>query len=329
MSLFGKRESTLEMLVDGKFVCTECNKLLHLANYTPLVAGQCEHCHKVNFIPMKVGDFFLIGPLGGGGMGAVYRSLRVNTTEEYAVKILPRGGLTDADLIGNLQSEAQVANALRSHPCLANLVDSGFADGEHYMAMEFIKGERLDSHIERLSKLPEFDVLLIGLRLLSALAHIYSCGYLFRDMKPQNVIVTADAGAFLFDFGICMSLEDSLIDHGDTIVGSPIYFPPERILGEGERGCSEIYSLGMVLYFAISGSNYFTAKEIDAIARQHVRNARLSTMEHKLKDISPDIATIIDRMIRRPMDERYQTFAEVERDMTRSLQTRLNPASAA
>ena len=148
-------------------------------------------------------------------------------------------------------------------------------------------------------------------------------------MKPQNVIVTADAGAFLFDFGICMSLEDSLIDHGDTIVGSPIYFPPERILGEGERGCSEIYSLGMVLYFAISGSNYFTAKEIDAIARQHVRTARLSTMEHKLKDISPDIATIIDRMIRRPMDERYQTFAEVERDMTRSLQARLNPASAA
>ena len=58
MSLFGKRESTLEMLVDGKFVCTECNKMLHLANYTPLVAGQCAHCHKVNFIPMKIGDFF-------------------------------------------------------------------------------------------------------------------------------------------------------------------------------------------------------------------------------------------------------------------------------
>lgn len=329
MGLFSKRETTIDLLVEGHFVCTECGKILELNKYTPLVAGQCEYCNRVNFIPMKVGDFYLVGPLGGGGMGAVYRSLRLNETVEYAVKVLPRGGRTDADLIDNLQSEAIVAEALRSHPCLANLVEHGYEDGEHYMAMGFIKGERLDSRIERLSKLDELDVLLIGLRLLSAIAHIYNRGFLFRDMKPQNVIVCEDTGAFLFDFGICMSLADALIDHGDTIVGSPIYFPPERILGEGEHGCSEIYSLGMVLYFAIKGSNFFTAKEINAIARQHVRNARLSTIDHKLKGIAPDIAGIIDRMIRRPMDERYQTFSEVERDMTRALQARLNPEAAA
>ena len=87
MGLFSKRQNTPDLLASGRFVCSECNKLLDLAGYTPLVAGQCEHCHKVNFIPKKDGDFFLVAPLGGGGMGSVYKSVRLNSTDEFAVNI--------------------------------------------------------------------------------------------------------------------------------------------------------------------------------------------------------------------------------------------------
>ena len=90
-----------------------------------------------------------------------------------------------------------------------------------------------------------------------------------------------------------------------------------------ESAASEIYSLGMVLYYATMGENYFSAKEVMQIARQHVRQARLSSKDHKMKDVSPDIAAIIDKMIKRDIDQRYQSFLEVERDVLRVLRDRL------
>jgi len=191
--------------------------------------------------------------------------------------------------------------------------------------MQCIDGERLDKRIQRLRKLPEVEALLIALRILAGETHIYNQGFLFRDMKPENVIVNND-GAFLFDYGICIRVEDAYEDMGDVVSGSPIYWPPERVMGEVEMARSEIYSIGMVLYHCVQGEPYFQAKEIDAMARKHVRSFRLSNFDQKMKGLNPDLARVIVKMIARDPNDRYQSFAEVEYELTRILEKRLSKA---
>ncbi len=297
----------------GRLLCGGCKKLVPLEGQPPLTIAKCAFCNRHNFIPLRVGGFWLVEPLGGGGMGSVYKACHEDKgEEEFAVKVLPRGELQNQAFINNLLHEAELCKHLSGHPCLVNFVDSGFDNSEHYMATEFISGERLDKRIEARGRLPEHEVLALGLRLLSAEAHICQKGYLYRDMKPENVIITKGRGAVLYDYGICMTLEDAIADQGDTFEGSPLYFPPERVLGEGERPYSEIYSLGMVMYHTLTGKPYFSSDEVNTIARQHLSFLRLLNKGAKMKNIRADLAEVIDRMIKRNPVHRYQSFIEVE-----------------
>lgn len=314
----------LDAFTQGAWVCTDCGYPSSLADYEPLVAGKCSHCGAVNFVPLKLGKFWLFYPLGGGGMGSVYKAYWEEQPDKFfAVKILPRNQKDNPRLIEALEEETRIIGALGEHPCIVSMVSAGCTDGEHYLATTYVDGERFDKRIERVGKLPENDVLLIGLRLLAAEAHIYNRGYLFRDLKPENIILTETEGAYLFDYGICMPVKEAMEEPGDVIQGSVLYFPPERIGGEGEQVSSEIYCLGMVLYHALTGKPFFTANEIRGIARMHLREARLSSLDSKLKRVKPDVAVIIDRMTKRAPEDRYQNFVEAERDIFNVLRQRL------
>jgi serine/threonine-protein kinase len=304
----------------GVFECSNCHTDNPLEGYVPLGVDACQKCNTPHFIPQYIGGFWLFHPLGGGGMGAVYKAYHADDPDnEYAVKVLPRDQKDNPMLIANLEAESGIINALGEHPCIVSAVDCGQADGEMFLAMRFVEGDRLDRMIAEQGSMDEKEVALIGLRILAGEAHIYNQGYLFRDLKPENVIITEEDGAFLFDYGICMRVEEALLDPGDIIQGSPLYFPPERLTGDGERACSEIYSLGMVLYHCLAGQPYFSAKEINTIARQHMRSTRLA--DTKMKNISPYFAAIIEKMIRREPQERYQTFIEAERALYQMLMT--------
>jgi serine/threonine-protein kinase len=327
MALFFKKKRELhplEALSQGYLQCSDCDQMLPLQQYEPLVAGKCDGCGSINFVPMRVGKFWLFYPLGGGGMGAVYKAYWEEKPDDFfAVKILPRQQTENPRLIEALEEEAAIIGALGQHPCIVSSVGAGFVDNEHYLATTFVDGERFDKRIERLGKVPEMDVLYIALRLIAAEAHIYNRGFLFRDLKPENIIITEADGAFLFDYGICMAVKTALEDPGDIVQGSVLYFPPERLGGEGEQVSSEIYCLGMVLYHALTGKPFFSANEIRGVARMHMREARLSSLEGKLKKVKPDIAVIIDRMTKRAPEDRYQNFAEAERDIFNVIRTRM------
>jgi serine/threonine-protein kinase len=323
--LFSKKRDPLEAYFDDSFWCTGCGKGVSLEGLVPLTPVNCPHCDDVNLVPLNVGDFWLYRPLGGGGMGAVYKAVRESQPDrEFAVKILPREHVENQRLIDTLVREAEIATAISGHPGMVNTIDSGI-DGEPYLAMEYIKGDRLDQRISKGGTLTENETILVGLRLLSALTHIYNRGYLFRDMKPQNVMYVEGEGAVLYDYGICMTLYDSLYDDADIIEGSPIYFPPERITGDGETAASELYSLGMVMYHALTGHPYFSAKEIASLANQHIRNARVKT-EGKMRKVTPELAKIVDRMIKREQHDRYQSFHEAEFYLGELLRQRLEAA---
>jgi eukaryotic-like serine/threonine-protein kinase len=321
---FQKKEiHPLPTYLQGGFICSKCQKPVPLQGFAPLEMGRCPFCGGPNFIPQKISKFWLFYPLGGGGMGAVYKAYHEDAPDNfYAVKVLPREKKEDPELIQNLQSEAAIVTDLGQHPCIICGIESGYRDGEHYLASQFVEGERLDKRIERMGTLPDIEVLLISLRLLPALAHIYNSGYLFRDLKPENVLITEDSGAFLYDYGICMRVEKALDDSGEFVEGSPFYMPPERLSGGGERAYSEIYSLGMLLYNALAGKTYFSASELKQLAQQLMRSVRLSNLDSKMKKVTPDIARIIDKMIKREPERRYQTFIEAERDVIEVLNQR-------
>lgn len=324
MWLFGtqkKQPRPLDAFCRGCFLCRECGAQLPLARYYPLSMSPCIHCQAVNFVPMRVAGYWLIAPLGGGGMGSVYKAFHEHDDGTfYAVKVLPRQQVDNPALIANLQQEARVHQAVGRHRAIATCVEVGCDDGEHYLVSEFLEGERLDERIRRCGRIPPEELLPIGLRLLGALAHIHNRGYLYRDIKPENVIIVPAEGAVLYDFGISIPIEDALEDPGETVQGSPIFFPPERLTGEGEGPSSELYSLGMVLYDAATGHAYFTQKGVNTIASMHMRELRSSHRDRELREVWPDGAELILRLIARHPEERPQSFIEAEAQMTELLQ---------
>ena len=172
----------------------------------------------------------------------------------FSVKILPRNQRENSDLIKKLEKEADLVYKLGKHPCLFTGVESGYEDGEHYLAMEFHDGERLDKCFDEQRTLTEVDVLIIALRLLSAETHIYNRGYLYRDLKPENILIFPPEGAFLYGYEHCQTLESICEATHEPDGGLQYYVSPERFLGETEGLPSEIYSLGMLLYHLLAGT---------------------------------------------------------------------------
>ncbi|RMD73957.1 MAG: serine/threonine protein kinase, partial [Lentisphaerae bacterium] len=248
----------------GSLICEGCRRAYPLAGFQPLTMESCPQCGDLIFVPMKIDDFWLMEPLGSGGMGSVYKAWHPDYEDQYlAVKIAPRFN-TAANLRPNLIREIETLRAIGFHPAIANLVFAKEDPEQPYMVTHFIDGERLDLRIRRLGKLSEEEVLLTALTLLSALAFIYQCGFLYRDLKPQNIIVTEE-GPCLIDFGICRSIRELDRMPEPSVEGSALYCPPERMRQEKEGPWSEIYSLGMVMYHALAGAPYVTARDIETI----------------------------------------------------------------
>ena len=319
----------LEVFQQGQFACIYCGGLMVIDDLPPLQAVICAYCGKELHVPQRIAGFWLFQYLGGGGMGIVFKACHEAYPDRFfAVKILPRGPKRDNPrLARNLENEASIAATLGEHPCLVRVLAAGQADGEHYMAMDYIAGDRLDKRIKNAGKMPENEVLLMALRVLAGLTHIYNRGFLYRDLKPGNIMISDTEGAYLYDFGICMSVEEALEEPAEDIVaGTPLYFPPERITGDGETAASEIYSLGMVMYHAMTGRSYFSARELDSLSRNDVR-PMLLTARNKMDGISPYVAAVIEKMIQRDIAKRFQTFQDVERDIVRLLWLRLRRGS--
>ncbi|RMD80131.1 MAG: serine/threonine protein kinase [Lentisphaerae bacterium] len=301
----------------GQLVCSGCSGLIEFFELSPLSVVTCPNCATQNLVPQKIGKYWLYHPLAVGGMGAVYKAYREGEPDVfYAVKILPRQERDNPTLIANLKAEIQVLQDIGNFPGIVYSTDSGFEDNEYYLATRFVDGESLDERIMRLGKLAETEVLFVALRILAAEHHIYSRGYLYRDLKPENILFSPEEGCFLCDFGICMHINEAgRVDTGDMIQGSPLYLPPERLLGEGEDVYSEIYSLGLVMYHMLTGRSFFEGDDIEKIARMHVEPPPLAYYNERLGQLAPDLARVIAKMIRREPKDRYQTFLEVERDL--------------
>ena len=299
----------IQSLNNGHIPCGKCGVDIPLKTYTPLSIDRCPKCETPMFIPMLIKDYWLYEPLGGGGMGSVYHAFHQDNLDfEVAVKLLPRERKSDSFLIESLITEAKICWQLGEHQHLNKVIDYGRFKNEYYAVFEFIEGTRLDQIIDSPVQRSNRQVVLWALQILSAEQHMYDKGFLFRDLKPQNIIIDKNGNVKLFDYGLALSIDEALHNDSDQIQGSPYYMPPERIVGSGESQFSEIYSLGMVLFHIIAGHPYYSAEDIKSLVGKHVVSLRVNDVGQKLPPkTNRHLIAILDKMIQRVSERRFTT----------------------
>ena len=250
-------------------------------------------------------------------MGSVYQALSEDESGTYAVKVLSRDQHDNQELIDAIIREGEIGKLLGKAPNIAEVIDYGYEDGEYFIISHQVEGTRLDVFISTASHLSEKQALDILIQLIDAEIHIVNCGFLYRDIKPENIIIAEDTTSVkLVDFGLCISLEQAANpEETDTLEGSPHYLPPERIVAEPEGEHSEIYSLGMLLFHMLSGTTYFSRTEIMKLMAKHVEALRMASVTTRLKYCSPKVLAILDKMIQRNPNERYRKLIPLRADL--------------
>lgn len=298
---------------DQQVPCASCSARVDIGGYPPLATLPCPKCTKDVMVPYQLGDYLLYRVIGGGGMGYVFKAVsQTYTDEEFAVKIVPPERADDQTLIAALHNEAEIAAEFREHPNVMTSVELGEDKGVHFFVSEYIRGQRWDDRVFRYGRMSEEELLPMILTLLGVERDIYQRGYLFRDLKPENLMIRAQNQPVLIDFGLCMGVVDAMFETEDMMTdGAPHFMPPERLTGEGESVWSEVYSLGMLMYYSLTGQTFFESGEVQETAERYLTDGREDLIFENI-GLGEGLAQIVLRAIQPEPSERYVSFESLE-----------------
>ncbi len=209
------------------------------------------------------GRYRIIGILGRGGMGEVYRADDLRLGQAVALKLLPADLGHDPVRLAQFHNEVRTARHV-SHPNVCRMYDIGEADGLLYLSMEYVDGEDLATSLRRIGRFPEDKALDIARQLCAGLAAAHQRGVIHRDLKPANVMLDGDGRVRVMDFGLA-----SIGRADDIRAGTPGYMAPEQLLGRDVTVRSDIFALGLVLYELFTGRRAFTATTVGDLVSQH------------------------------------------------------------
>jgi serine/threonine-protein kinase len=284
-----------------------------------------------------VGPYKLIRELGSGGMGSVWLAERTDMLQGRQVALkLPHGAWKRAGLAERLAREREILATLE-HPNIARLYDAGVTpEGQPWLALEFVEGERLDAHC-RSRALPVKARLQLFLQVARAVAHAHAHLVVHRDLKPANILVTAAGEVRLLDFGIAKLLDaeaavESELTREAGRAFTPEYASPEQILGQPIGTASDVYSLGVVLYELLTDERpYRLDRAAPAAMAQAVAQAtaglavsRPSTRapQARRRALRGELDTIVLKALKRQPQERYATVSAFAEDVQRHLEQR-------
>jgi serine/threonine protein kinase len=276
----------------------------------------------------SIGKYRILGQLGRGGMGIVYKAVDETLDREVAIKVL-NPDLADERPIKRFRAEATILARL-NHPDIATIYDLVDAAGDLLIVMEFVHGETLEAISARSGALPPTSAAALIDRVLSALAHAHRAGIVHCDVKPANIMVTAHGGVKIMDFGTARvrGAERGTLD--GCMTGTPAYMAPEQVLGDEVDARADVYGTGVVLYRLLTGHLPFVADNTIAIVQKQVADA--PTPLHVHRDGLPDwCETIVQRALAKSPDERFQTadeFRHALQSATGSISGSTNPLGA-
>jgi serine/threonine protein kinase len=262
----------------------------------------------------RLGPYVIHDQIGQGGMGAVYLAEHETLRRKVAVKVLTPT-TSDARLaIERFLREARAAAAL-DHPNIVRIFDVAAQDDTHYLVMEYVDGETLESVLEKAGAVPCGRAVAFVTQALAGLQHAYEKGFVHRDIKPANLMLTRDGTVKILDMGLARSFTSQsdklteLMDQG-AVVGTADYISPEQALNSPDVDIrSDIYSLGATFYALVTGSPPFTGNTTQKLMQHQMKEApSLSDVD---QTFPPGLAHIASKMMRKRPDDRYQTPGEV------------------
>jgi serine/threonine-protein kinase len=254
------------------------------------------------------GRYRIVSLLGRGGMGEVYRADDLKLGQPVALKFLPEALSSDGAALARFHREVRVARQV-SHRNVCRVYDIGEIEGQHFLSMEFIKGEELASLLRRIGRLPADKAVEIARQLCAGLAAAHDNHVLHRDLKPANVMIDADGNVRVTDFGLAGLVEE--IGGDELRAGTPAYMAPEQLAGKEVSVRSDIYSLGLVLYEVFTGKRAFEAGTLDELLRLRQSEATPTNPSSLVKEIDPLVERVILRCLEKDPKGRPSSALQV------------------
>jgi len=245
----------------------------------------------------------ILEQLGGGGMAIVYKGRDTFLNRLVTIKVLRPEFTCDEDFVKRFRREAQAVASL-SHPNIVSIYDVGRENDVHYLVMEYVEGDNLKNLIRAQGALPQERIIQIARQVAEALQHAHENNIVHRDVKPQNILITAVGRAKLTDFGIAREATTATLTQSDTVLGSVHYISPEQARGETSDERSDLYSLGVVMYEMATGVLPFQGDTPIGVALKHIKE--VPALPSSLNPaVSPALERIITRAMAKNIVDRY------------------------
>jgi serine/threonine protein kinase/tetratricopeptide (TPR) repeat protein len=279
-------------------------------------------------IGQTISHYRILEQLGAGGMGVVFKAQDNRLERAVALKFLPENLVQQPQALERFRREARAASAL-NHPGICTIYDVGEQDGQAFIAMEFIDGESLRSHIHG-KPLPLVELLDLGIQIAEALDAAHAEGIIHRDIKPANIFVTKRGRAKVLDFGLAKLVPKGVANVGadsaarpsdstsivGIISGTPSYMSPEQVRGDDLDARTDIFSLGLVLYEMATGTQAFRGGTGGAIIEAVLTRPPASVRSIN-PNLPPRLEAIIEKALHKDRGQRYQHAAEILADLQR------------
>jgi WD40 repeat protein len=267
--------------------------------------------------PQTIGGYEILGELGRGGMGVVYKARQTSLKRLVALKMIHAGNHTSAELRDRFRGEAEVVARLK-HPNIVEIHEVGEAEGRPYFSLEFVEGGTLDRKLAGTPMPPAQAAELMEV-LARAVHHAHVHGIVHRDLKPGNVLLTLAGQPKISDFGLAKQLQsDTRVTQTGSVIGTPSYMAPEQAAGRlneiGPR--TDVYALGATLYEMLTGRPPFRGTSVLDTLEQ-VRHVEPAGPRRLQPNVPRDLETICLKCLRKEPAQRYESALELAEDLRR------------
>ena len=265
----------------------------------------------------KAGRYEIVGELGRGAMGIVYKAVDPVIGRTVAVKTIRLSeegtGLKHDELLARFKTEARAAGLL-THPNIVVVFDAGEEDGLYYITMELVEGKSLQALLDGGHSFPLPRTLRILDQTCNALQFAHERNVVHRDIKPANLMLTADDTVKITDFGTAKILQFGATQQTSHVMGTPSYMSPEQVKGRAVDGRSDIFSLGVMLYEMVTGEKPFPGQNITTVIYKIVNEEPVPPRQID-PSIHPGISAVVMKALAKEPEQRYQSCREMLEDL--------------
>lgn len=260
--------------------------------------------------PRNLGGFEILGRLGRGGMGTVFRVRQPSMDRIVALKVLMGHTGWNKTSLMRFTREAQTA-AAAGHPNIIEVYDTGHDRGWYYIAMEYMDGGSLADVLQRDSPLAPERALALMKQVAGGLAEAHRMGILHRDIKPSNILLTSRGWAKVADFGLAKRPDiDLSVTRPALLLGTPVYMAPEALRGAEYDARCDLYSLGATFYQALAGQPPFMGRTSTELVAKHLE-AQPAPLTEVSPGTPPPLARIVHRLLEKKPSDRYQSAGDL------------------